>query len=166
MTRETTTRQVKELYTEQEMYTDSDAATKRRLEVLANSISHFREAVHHIAGNQAQPASIAKQLEGAQRRRQSAQRRVMLEWVAAMALCVALLLPGIGYYRNHVSQVREQKQAQALRQRESDAALLDQVAIEVSEEVPDSMQPLAEMDSDYVSDQVLSGKTEKNNGTN
>jgi hypothetical protein len=160
MTRETTTHQV------QELYTDSDAATKRGLEGLANSISHFREAVHHIAERQAEPAAIAQQMERARRRRQSAQRRVMLEWAAAMALCVALLLPGIGYYRNHVSQVREQQQKQALQQRESDAALLDQVASEVSEQVPDSMQPLAEMDSDYASNQVSSGKAERNNGTN
>jgi hypothetical protein len=161
MTRETTTRQIQDLYAE------SDAATKRSLEGLANSISHFREAVHHIAEQQAPALSIATQLEQARKRRHSAQRRVMIEWAVAMALCVALLLPGIGYYRDRAVQAREQqqKQAQVLSQREADAALLDQVASEVSEDVPDSMRPLAEMDSDYASSQISSGKAEKNNGT-
>lgn len=161
MTRETTARQVQELYPE------NDAASKRSLEGLANSISHFREAICHIAGQQAQPLSVSQQLERAERRRQSARRRIMIEWAAALALCVALVLPGVGYYRDHASQMRrqQQRQAQLLKQREADAALLDQVASEVSEEVPDSMRPLAEMDSDYASNQISSKQMEKKNGT-
>jgi Tfp pilus assembly protein PilN len=156
MTKETTNRQVQELYPE------SDAATKRSLEGLANSISQFREAVRHIAEQQAAPS--ASQWEQAQRRKQATQRRVMLEWVAAMVLCVALLLPGIGYYRSHSARVQEQ-QAEMLKQQEADAVLLDQVTSEISETVPDSMRPLAEMDSDYASNQISTGDTEKKNGT-
>jgi len=159
MTRATTTRQV------QELYSDSAAATRQSLEGLASSISKFREAVRHIAENQAEPISVSQQLEQARRRRQSAQRRVMLEWVAAMALCVALLLPGIGYYRDHAARQRQQQQ-KALQQREADSALLDQVASEISEEVPDSMRPLTEQDSDYAGKQISTGETEKTNGEN
>jgi hypothetical protein len=36
----------------------------------------------------------------------------------------------------------------------------------LSEAVPDSMQPLAEMDVDYASDTTSTGKTEKKNAKN
>ncbi|HTZ89233.1 MAG TPA: hypothetical protein VMA71_02770 [Alloacidobacterium sp.] len=163
MTRETTNRGV------QEMYPESDAATKRELEGLANSISQFRAAVHHIAGQQKEPAQAAWQMDLARERRRNAQRRILLEWAvaatAAMVLGIAALGPAVGSYRNHEAQLRAQHQEQILKQREADTALLDQVANELSVAVPDSMQPLAEMDADYASYQTT-GKTEKKNGRN
>ena len=160
MTKETTTRQV------QEMYPESDAATKRDLEGLANSISQFRAAVRHIAEQQAEPASVAWQLDKARQRRRSAQRRTMLQWAVAMMLCVTMLVPAVGYYREHAAHLQAQRQEQLLKQREADTALLDQVTSELSVTVPDSMQPLAELDSDYTNNQTSIGKTEKTNGRN
>ena len=158
MTKETTNRDVQDLYAE------SDAATKRDLEGLANSLSQFRSVVHHIAARSAESA-MDWGFEQARARRRSAQRRVMLEWAVAMALCVAALVPAMGFYREHAAQVRAEQQAQLLKQREADAALLDQVSSELSATVPDSMQPLAEMDSDYASNQRRR-ETEKKNGRN
>lgn len=164
MTKETTTRQV------QEMYPESDAATKRDLEGLANSISQFRAAVRHIAEQQAEPASIAWQLDQARQRRRSAQRRTMLQWAVATAavtvLCVTMLVPTVGHYRDRAARLQAQRQEQLLKEREADTALLDQVTSELSVTVPDSMQPLAELDSDYTNNQVSIGKTEKTNGRN
>jgi len=146
-----------------ELYPESDAATKRDLEGLANAISQFRSAVHHIAaGQEAQP--IAWQLERAKVRQRSKQRRVMLEWAVAAALCVAAMVPAVNFYRDHAAAVRAQQQAQLLKQREADTALLDQVTSELSEAVPDSLQPLAEMDSDYANNQATTG--ESKNGRN
>jgi len=158
MTRETTNRDVQELYPE------SDAATKRDLEGLAHSISEFRSAVHQIAARSTGPVTEWG-LEQARVRLRSKQRRVMLEWAVAAGLCVAALVPAVGFYRDHAAAVRAAQQAQLLKQREADAALLDQVASELSEAVPDSMQPLAETDADYVSYETT-GKTEKTNGRN
>jgi hypothetical protein len=159
MTRETTSRDVQELYPE------CDAATKRDLEGLANSISQFRSAVHDIAAR-ASESGMNWGLEQARVRRRSAQWRVMLEWAVAAALCVAALVPAVGFYREHAAQVRAEQQAQLLKQREADTALLDQVSSELSEAVPDSMRPLAETDADYVSYQTTTGETEKKNGRN
>jgi hypothetical protein len=147
-----------------DLYAENDAGTRRNLESLANSVSHFREAIHHIAESQGEPLPISQQLEKARQRQQSSQRRVILEWAAAMAVCVALLLPGIGYFQHRAAHLREQQRL-ALEQREADAALLDQVANEVSEGVPDSMRPLAELDTDYTSSQISLDGTENNNGT-
>ena len=165
MTKETTNRQV------QEMYPESDAATKRDLEGLANSISQFRAAVRHIAERQGeQTQQVAWQLDQARQRRKSAQKRIMLEWAVAtttaIVLCLTMLVPTVEYYRNHATQLRAQQQEQLLKQREADTALLDQVTSELSEAVPDSMQPLAEMDVDYASDTTSTGKTEKKNAKN
>ena len=87
----------------------------------------------------------------------------MLEWAVAMALCVAALVPAVGFYREHAAVVRAEQQAQLLKQREADTALLDQVSSALSATVPDSLQPLAEMDSDYASYQTTG---EKKNGRN
>ena len=157
MTRETTNRQV------QDFYPESDAATKRELEGLANAISHFRTAVHDAAERQSRSPL---QLDGAQARRQSARRHVFLEWAVAAVLCVMALVPALGYYRNHEAQRQAQRQEQLLKQRAADTALLEQVASELSESVPDSMQPLADMDTDDASYQTSVRGTEKKNGRN
>ena len=158
MTKETTNRDVQDLYPE------SDAATKRDLERLANSISQFRSAVHHVAARSADSATDWG-FEQAEGRRWSAQRRAVLQWAAAMALCVAVLVSAVDFYRGHVAAVKAEQQAQLLKQREADTALLEQVSSELSEAVPDSMRPLAETDADYVSYQTT-GETEKKNGRN
>ncbi len=159
MTKETTTRQVQELYPE------SDAATKRDLEGLANSISHFRAAIHHVAGQETEPEW---RLDQTQARRRSTHQRVMLEWAvaaaAAMVLCAAILMPVVGSYRDHAAQLQAQQREQLLQQRAADTALLDQVTNALSEGVPDSMRPLAELDTDYASYQTV--ETEKKNGRN
>jgi len=144
MTKETTNRDVQDLYPE------SDAATKRDLEGLANSISQFRSAVHHVAARYAD-STTGWGFEQAEARRWSAQRHAVLQWAVAMALCVAVLVPAVDFYREHAAAVKAEQQAQLLKQREADTALLDQVSSELSATVPDSMQPLAEMDSDYAS---------------
>jgi hypothetical protein len=156
MTKETTNRQV------QEMYPESDAASKRDLEGLANSISQFRAAVHHVAARSSE-ARMDWGLE--QVRRRTAQRRIMLEWAVAAVLCVVALVPAVGFFRDHAEKVQAERQTQILKQGEADTALLDQVSSELSEAVPDSMRPLAEMDADYVSYQTT-GETEKKNGRN
>lgn len=139
-----------------ELYPESDATTKRDLEGLANAIGQFRSAVHHIAaGEDASP--IAWQLEQARARQRTRQRRVMLEWAVAAALCVAAMVPAVNLYRDHAAAVRAQQQAQLLKQRQADTALLDQVTSELSEAVPDSLQPLAELDSDYTNNQATMG---------
>ena len=156
MTRETTNRDVQELYPE------SDAATKRDLEGLANGISQFRSAVHHVAA-QSEAERTDWGFKSALKRRHVAQRRMVLEWAVAAVVCVAALVPAVGFYREHAAAVKAQQQAQLQKQREADTALLDQVSTALSATVPDSMEPLSGMDSDYASYQTTG---EKKNGRN
>lgn len=145
-----------------EMYPESDAATKRGLEGLANAIGQFRSAVHHIAAREAESRTDWG-FERVLKRKQSRQRRLILEWAVAAALCVAMLVPGVSYYRNRSAQLRAEQQAQLLKQREADAALLDQVTSEISETAPDAMDPLVEMDVAYRNAQNAQQR-EGNNG--
>lgn len=148
-----------------EFYPESDAATKRELEGLANAISHFRSAVHHIAARSSEPATDWG-FASALKRRHAAQRRLVLEWAVAAVLCVAAVVPAVGFYRNHAAQVRAEEQARLLKQREADAALLDQVTSEISEAVPDAMRPLAEMDAAYANGQGSIQPREANHARN
>jgi hypothetical protein len=144
---------------------ENDAETKRDLEGLANAIENFRGAVRHISANcERQAAPVALQMKQARGRRRSAQRRVMLEWAVAAGLCLAMLLPVAGHYRYEAAQAREQQQL--LEQRTADAALLDQVASEIEEPVPDAMSPLADLDAQYAGDSGSIQQGEKNNGRN
>jgi hypothetical protein len=140
--------------------TEDDVATRRDLEAMAHAISRFRSAVWHIA-EQENPQPMQAQLEQAAQRRRSVQRRVMLEWAFAGIAGVAALIPAAGYYRHHQQQARIEQQ-----QREADARLLDQIADEVSEAVPDAMRPLAEMDAAYADGQNATGQQGKTNATN
>jgi hypothetical protein len=134
-----------------EMYPGTDAATKRELEVVANAIGEFRAAVHHIAARETE-SQLDWGFGPALKRRHAAQRRLMLEWAVAAVLCVAALIPAVGYYR-HAATLKAEQQAQMLKQREADAALLEQVSSEISEAVPDAMRPLVEVDVAYTNAQ-------------
>lgn len=159
LNREKTTNQMQELYPE-----NSDAATKRSLEGLANAIGNFRAAVHHIADQETSTRITTQQLEQASKQKRSAQRRVMLEWATAMVLCVTMLVPALGYLRDRNVRMQAQQHEQLMKQRQADEALLEQVSHEVSEAVPDSMQPLAELDADYAGNQIQAKETETRNG--
>lgn len=89
---------------------------------------------------------------------------MMLEWAVALALCVTAAIPATSYLRTQAAREEAQRQAQILQQREADTALLEQVTNELSESVPDSLQPLADMDNDYAKDQTYT--KERTNGRN
>ncbi|SRR5579883_144509 len=134
-----------------EIYPEGDAATKRELEIVANAIGQFRSAVHHVATRET-GSQMDWGFERALKRRRTAQRRLVLEWAVAAVLCVAALVPAVSFYR-HAATLKAEQQAQMLKQREADAALLDQVSSEISEAVPDAMRPLVEVDVAYTNAQ-------------
>lgn len=143
---------------------DNDAATKCDLEKLTNALDQFRSVVQHISAlNEREARPIAWQLEQARERQRSAHRRRALEWVVAAVMCLAVALPLTGRYHSQALQARAQQQL--LQQRTADAALLDQVASEIEEPVPDAMRPLEDSDSVYATDSSVQ-QGDKNNGRN
>jgi len=110
-------------------------------------LRNLRSAVHRAAERQTtQPVSFGW-LNAAKRRRQTAQRRMVLAWTCAALLCVAALPflhrarpaagPSVAVTRSTASQTLSNT---------DDTALLEQVDTAVTESVPSSLAPLATMD--------------------
>jgi hypothetical protein len=111
----------------------------------AASIRDFRAAVTHVADRETARAVAADWLAPARKRRAHHQR-MTLSWACAALLCLATL-PWLGHSRpaatpHPIAQVPATAAAP-----ESDSALLEQVDADVSESVPSSLEPLAELDT-------------------
>lgn len=114
---------------------------------LAASIRDFRSAVKHVADRETARPVAAGWLAPARKRRRSHQQRVVLAWACAALLCLATL-PWSSH--SHSTAAHPAISAAAVSvapAAESDTALLEQVDADVSESVPSSLAPLAELDS-------------------
>jgi hypothetical protein len=129
----------------------------------AASIGLFRIAMHSIAERETARPVPSDWLIPARQRQRRAQRRVVLAWACAAALCVAVV-PRATHHPHDVSHNGAAAPPAAVAQtEESYTALLEQVDNEVSAPVPDSLAPLTELDSWNSNSSNLS--TEKKNVT-
>jgi hypothetical protein len=154
------------------MKSDMEHETLELTGEFAASIGDFRSAVTHVAAREtAQPVS-ANWLVPAQHRRHNTQMRMALGWACAAVLCLATL-PLTMHSRRVVAvlPVAHAPVTSVTSTPESDTALLEQVDTNISESVPSSLAPLAELDNlnsantsdDSSSIRVASTKTEKKN---
>jgi hypothetical protein len=115
----------------------------------AASIDNFRSAVTHVAERETAKPVSADWLAPARKRHRSAQLRmgfgIAMGWACAAALCVATL--PLVTHSHPVVLTQPVAQSAAEPASTSDTALLDQVDTNISEEVPSSLAPLAELDS-------------------
>lgn len=114
---------------------------------LAASLRDFRSAVRHIAERETARPVPADWLAPARKRRIGHQQRTALAWACAALLCLATL-PWATH--SHPATARPATAAAPVSvapAAESDTALLEQVDADVSESVPSSLAPLAELDS-------------------
>jgi hypothetical protein len=113
---------------------------------LAASIRDFRSAVTHVAERETARPVAASWLAPARKRRRSHQQRIVLG-LAFAALLFLATLPWLSHSRPAATQPAIQATAAAAPANDSDTALLEQVDADVSESVPSSLAPLAELDS-------------------
>ena len=137
---------------------------------VAASIKLFHDAMHSIADRATERPVPSDWLIPARRRQRSGQRRMILAWSCAAALCFSVVPltvhtahPGIAPPPPTVSNA----QPAAVEQPTSEDALLEQIDNEVSESVPSSLAPLSELDSwnSTTSTTESSIHTEKSNVT-
>lgn len=123
----------------------------------AASIRDFRSAVTHVAERETSRMVSPNWLAPAQKRRRSAQQRMALAWACAALLCLATL----PFFSHHATIHQAPPAVAAVAPApESDTALLEQVDTDVSESVPPSLAPLADLDSlDAASSNTLSGSS-------
>ena len=114
----------------------------------AARIRDFRSAVEHVAARETAHPVTAGWLAPAQKRRRSAQQRMILGWACAALLCFATLPFSTSSHHAAPPQVAPVAVAIATAPAaDSDTALLEQVDTDVSESVPSSLAPLVELDS-------------------
>ncbi len=114
----------------------------------AARIRDFRSAVEHVAARETAHPVTAGWLAPAQKRRRSAQQRMILGWACAALLCFATLPFATPGHHAGPPQVAPVAVATATSPAaDSDTALLEQVDTDVSESVPSSLAPLVELDS-------------------
>ena len=123
-----------------------DTSLEPRGEV-ANSIALFRTAMHFIAERETARPLAAEWLAPARRRHRAAQRRMVLAWACAVALCFAVV--PLSMHAPHAPRSAQFVHTPSVQPptEESDTALLEQVDTEIAEPVPSSLAPLTELDS-------------------
>lgn len=110
----------------------------------AAAIRNFRSAVEHVAARETARPVPSDWLVPARQRRSRAQHTMILAWVCAALLCLAMLPFSI----NSRHAVEQQVAGPVVTLTpESDTALLEQVDTNVSESVPSSLAPLTELDN-------------------
>lgn len=131
----------------------------------AASIHLFRIAMHSIAERETARPVPSDWLTPARQRQRRAQRKVVLAWACAAALCFAVVPNAMHHSQKPLDPSQRgsltDSRAAVAQTEESYTALLEQVDNEVSAPVPDSLAPLSELDSWNSTSSNLS--TEKKN---
>ena len=111
-------------------------------------LRNFRAAVYRAAERQTSQPVPFGWLNAAKRRRRKAQRHLMMTW-ATVTACAALLFAGTLPLLHHskTGGAPSQMMSHVMQPKTDDTALLEQVDTAVSESVPSSLAPLAEIDS-------------------
>jgi hypothetical protein len=136
-------------------------ATRDEVRDLAEALSLYRSAMHHVADREA-----ARPFVPAPRPARIVGFRFLLAPALAAAIAAAALVPAYSHFHHHSDSGPVAKNGQPnaadARAAVDDTVLMNQIDSELSEDVPDALRPLAD-----VSDQTTSSSavTEKKNVT-
>lgn len=116
---------------------------------LAAGVRDFRAAVTHVAERETACPLAIDWLAPARKRRRSRQHRLVLGWACAAALCLATVPLAIMPISIHVSpapvRTAQQMPTPLVETSEPENGLMEQIDANVSEPVPASLAPLAEL---------------------
>jgi hypothetical protein len=140
--------------------------TREEVREIAESLSLFRSAMHRIAEREA--ARPMPELRSERRPVRMLLHPALLAPVLATAIFVASLPVYQYFHHAHASAVpavaASGASASVASTRAADAALMTQIDAEISEDVPDALQPMADFGMSE-STQLSSSATEKNHVT-
>lgn len=120
-------------------------------ENMAETMSLYRSAMHHIAEKQAATAQISVERMTAETRRRDRTHRMRLVLVPALgaALAAAVIAPAVGRLHHektvavHVVQGAPAQTVASI----DDTDLMNQIDSDLTQDVPDALQPLADFSS-------------------
>ena len=125
---------------------------------MAEALSLYRSAMRHIAEKEAARARIAEPHPG-----RSIRFGVLLAPALAAAVAAAVLVPVYSHHHHHTSTSAivaktSQPSSVDIRANVDDTVLMNQIDSELSEDVPDALQPLADLSSQTTSASAVSEK--------
>jgi len=140
--------------------------TKTREEVreMAEALSLFGSAMRHMAGRRAEQMAVQVRLEPA-RAAGWLRMRLVLAPALGAAVAVAVAIPAWSHF--HQAEIARRNPAPAVqnnteaRANVNDTVLMNQIDSDVSEDVPDALEPLAQL-----SEQAAATKTTVSEKTN
>lgn len=151
---------------EESLGTENQASRNETRE-LAEALSLYRSAMQHVAEKHAAPAvSFTASLAAGRQPAKSMKMRLLLVPALAAALAAAVLAPAVSHLRHpaavnrpvahNVQAAPEQTVASV-----DDTQLMNQIDTEVSEDVPDALQPLADLSEQPAAATTTTTRSEK-----
>lgn len=142
---------------------DESGTTREDVREIAEALSLYRSAMHHIAEREATRPFVA-----APRSRRTIRFSLFLAPALTAALAAAVIGPVYSHFHHHPSTptplARSAQPASVTTlPNVDDTALMNQIDSEVSEDVPDALQPLADLSDQTTATPSVS---EKKNVTN
>jgi hypothetical protein len=134
-----------------------ETETREEVREMAEALSLFGSAMRHVAGRRAEQMVVERHPAAAHPAR-SLRLRLVLAPALGAAVAVAVAVPAWTHF--HQAEIARRNQAPALqdnteaRASVNDTVLMNQIDSDVSEEVPDALEPLAQL-----SEQAAATKT-------
>ena len=131
---------------------------------LAEALNLYRSAMHHVAEREAARQPMVRGL--AERPRHAFYFRFLLGPALAAAAAAGVLVPVYGHFHHHTTAsatiaTRSQPNPAEARASIDDTVLMNQIDSDLSENVPDALQPLADL-SDQAATTTNSVSEKKN----
>lgn len=144
-----------------------ETQTREETRELAEALSLFGSAMRHAADRRAARMPIASPADTA--RRLYSRMRLALAPALAVAAAIAVAIPMYGHFHEETAAARtkppvvqQQENNTEARASVSDTVLMNQIDNDLSQDVPDALQPLAQLGEQAAAN---SNSTEKKNAT-
>lgn len=127
---------------------DATEGTREEVRELAEAVSLYRSAMHHLAEREAARPRLPEP-----RPARTRPLRLLLAPVLAAAVAAGVLVPVYGHFHHaganagSAESMAAQTSPTAPHSHLDDTALMNQIDTQVSEEVPDALQPLLDPDA-------------------
>ncbi len=129
--------------------------TREEVREIAEALSLYRSAMHHVAEREA-----ARPFAAEQRPRRTMGFRLLLAPALTAAIAAGVLVPVYAHYHDHHTVAKKDTSTKTNQSVASmdDTALMNQIDSEVSEDVPDALEPLAAMSEQTTTSNTASEK--------
>ena len=142
-----------------ELHGDSSRETRE----LAEAMSLYRSAMHHVAQKHTSAAMPSLDRVAAAARHRARAHRMRLVFVPAMAaaLAAAVIAPAVGHLHHQKTAVANVAQVTPTQPVASvdDTELMNQIDSDLTQDVPDALAPLADLTSQQASTNQSTEKT-------